>query len=131
MTALADSLAVAQARAVAALSKAFMNGKGDIDTEGEAMIAALNSMGLTDKVEQDHLMQSLTVLRTLGVTDSNGATPAQPEPASQKQLDYIAKLADEKSYAAPEGPFTKAQASEIIDTLQKGTYDQAKWEVPF
>jgi len=55
-------------------------------------------------------------------------------PASDKQLRYMAKLLDEKHIdvsAHPDGPFTKEQASEIIDALQAGTYDPAKYRVPF
>lgn len=63
--------------------------------------------------------------------DPVGALPGG-EPATDKQLAYIASLADEKGQVAPDVPLTKVQASEIIGQLQGGTYEPDKWvTVPF
>jgi hypothetical protein len=51
--------------------------------------------------------------------------------ASDKQMAYIASLSDSKGVVAPDGPLTKVQASEVIDSLQNGSYDPDKWTVPF
>lgn len=53
------------------------------------------------------------------------------EPATEKQLAFISDLAYQKNVDAPDGPLSKAQASEVIDALQKGTYEPDKWTVPF
>jgi len=61
--------------------------------------------------------------------DAEGLT--EPQSVTDKQLAFIDRLCDEKQVIRPDGPLSKAQASEIIDSLQAGTYDPGKWSVPF
>jgi hypothetical protein len=51
--------------------------------------------------------------------------------ASQRQLDFLAKLANEKGVIAPDGPLTKARAHDAIDALKAGTYNADEWTAPF
>ena len=125
--ALSDALAVAQARTVQTLSRGFL--ASQIDSEG--LTASLDAIGCTDKIEQAQLIECLTALRDAGASLGNGTAAKEPEPASDKQLDFIRKLADEKAVVAPDGPLTKQQASDVIGQLQSGTYDPDKWTVPF
>jgi hypothetical protein len=74
VTALSDALTAAQRSALAALEKAYVAGA----IEAEAMVAALESVGISD----------------------------------------LAGL-------------TKPKASELIDSLNGGSYDPAAWSVPF
>lgn len=131
MNALSDALAVAQARTVQTLSRLFLASQ----IGSEELLEGLNAIGCTDVVEQGQLLACLDTLREAGASLGNGSSvkPAPDnEPASERQIAYIAKLADDKGYPAPDGPLTKAQASEVIDALQKGTYDPDKYaSVPF
>jgi hypothetical protein len=134
MTPLSDALTAAQRSALAALEKAYVSGSCTTDqfTDG------LESCGITDAVDIVFLLAALNVLREWGVsaptmtervTRENGN-----EPASDKQKAFITRLLGEKNIAPtdmPDGPFTKGQASELIDQLQDGTYDAEKWRVPF
>jgi hypothetical protein len=131
MSALSDALAVAQARAVAALAKGYMAGK--YDEEGVAL--ALLSIGLGDDIDSERWLDALDIIRDAGGEAPGetgvGRVVAAMEPASDAQWSYLSKLADEKGFTAPEGPLTKDQASEAIDALKNGTYDPDKWTVPF
>jgi hypothetical protein len=103
--------------------------------EGEQFGNLLDSIGLTDKVDKERLTQALMIVKDLGAPlpaepPPNGE-PRKPEPASDAQLAFVAKLVKDKQAQAPDLPLTKAEAHEIIDTLQAGTYDAAKWTVPF
>lgn len=129
MTALADALTAAQSRAVAALGKQYVGGTMDED----AVRIALDSIGLQDPADTNRWLAALTILRETGaaVPTGNGAT-AEPEPASNAQLQLIEKLCREKNIEhRPDLPLTKADAHEIIDTIKAGTYDPSKWRVPF
>src|SRR5262249_723222 len=103
------------------------------DEKRDVLLDTLPAMGLSDTVEISHLLHAWEVLRIAGVSLDNGTAPKQPEsePASEKQMGCLADLADRKGFSAAEGRFTKAQASEIIDSLQNGTYDPAKYDLPF
>lgn len=129
MTALSDALTAAQAKAIAALERAYVAGL--IDAGGT--VEQLNAIGCTDVIEQGQLFAALDVLREYGATApavANGARP--PEPASESQRQFILRLADERGAVAPDfAGITKAQASEIISSLQAGTYDPERWAVPF
>ena len=131
MTPLSDALTAAQRSALAALEKAYVAEQVD-EREMRASLAAL---GISDPVDIGFLLAALDVLREWGVsapTMTERVTEAKDEPASQKQLDYIESLMQGRDPEhIPDGPLTKAQASEVIDTIQKGTYDPAKWRVPF
>ena len=123
MTALSEALLAAQRQATAALAKSYLAGPGDDDAR-EALTEALDAIGCTEKVDQSYLLTALEYLRQLGAPGTSGAAAPRPstldEPASQPQLDLIARLADERGQVAPQGPFTKAQASQVITALQRG-----------
>ena len=131
MTALSDALEQAQTRAVAVLAKQYVGG----EKAGDDLRHALDALGLTDAVDQNRWIIALEVIRNGG-----GEAPAEtngkpkPEPASDKQTAFIAKLLAEKGVVPddfPDSPLTKDQAHEIIDTLQAGTYEPSKWKLPF
>jgi hypothetical protein len=133
VTPLSAALTAAQRSALAALEKAYVAGA----IEPEAMVAALEAVGISDPVDTAFLLAALDVLREWGVaapTMSERVAEAKDEPASSKQLNYMTRLLVEKGVGhddRPDGPFTKEQASEIINALQAGTYDPAKYRVPF
>ena len=127
MSALADALVAAQRRSLSAVEKAYVAGA----IERDAAIEQLASCGVTDPVDVPYLLNALDVIREWGAQ-----VPAEPsaptvEPASDKQVAYIANLCERANVTAPDGPLTKAQAHEIIDSLQRGEYDPGKWTVPF
>jgi hypothetical protein len=132
VSALAEALVAAQRRALSGLEKQYVAGKIDPD----AARAEMALWGLTDDVDQDRLIACLDAIRIYGATlpaeptPANGA-PKAPEPASDAQLALIARLVQEKNVAAPDLPVTKQDAHAIIDSLKGGTYDPAKWTVPF
>jgi hypothetical protein len=134
MSALAEALVAAQRQAVSSLTKAYVAGAFEDDGE-TGLLAQLERIGLNDPVDADYLRECLDVLRTYG-----GAFPApngKPRPesdlASDKQKGLIRDLCQRKNQPEPEDfeLLTKKQASEAIDALDKGTYDPAKWRVPF
>lgn len=136
MTALADALTAAQTRAVAALSKSFVHTSGDDEAVAERaqlFRESLDEIGLTDKVEQEQLLAALAIIRAFGgemPTTANGEKP--PEKMTPAQRSLIERLVQEKGVTPPDlEQRTKQEAHEIIDTLKAGTYDPAKWRVPF
>jgi hypothetical protein len=132
VTALSDALAAAQARAVAALAKQYVGGQ---IASGE-VVDRLRGCGLTDDVDTRAWLASLDVIREAGAQAPTEARPApssngEPARASQRQLDYIGKLSNERGVVVETAGLTSARASEIINELKAGTYDPAKDEVPF
>ena len=131
MTPLSDALTVAQKRALAALEKAYV--AGEID--GEAFAAALAAFGISDPIDVAFLLSALDVCREWGVpapTMSERVTAAKVEPATDAQWQRIRRDCEAQKVGLPETEhLTKAQASEIIGALQAGTYDPAKYSVPF
>jgi hypothetical protein len=131
VSALAEALVAAQRRALSAMEKAYVAGKLEPDTVREKLTA----IGLTDDVDADRLLAALDLIREYGAPLPNEPTPngepRKPEPATDAQLALIAKLVKEKQAQGPDLPVTKQQAHEIIDTLKAGSYDAAKWTVPF
>ena len=130
MSALAEALVAAQRRALQATEKAYVAGAL---THDEA-VTELNAFGLTDEVDIVYLLAALDVVRLRGAAlpaePANGGEKV-PDKASDAQLDLIAKLVQEKNVAAPDLPLTKVDAHAIIDSLKSGSYDAAKWTVPF
>lgn len=128
MTPLSDALTAAQKRALNALEKAYVAGH----LEPDALGTALGECGITDPVDIGYLTACLDVLNAWGapVPAENGSQPAE-QPASDKQMQLIRDLMVRGNVtgATPEG-LTKAQASQVIDELQAGTYDPQKWQ-PF
>lgn len=130
MSALAEALVAAQTRAVAALGKQYVGGAVDAET----VRADLESIGLTDDVDTTRLLAAWDILHSTGApapSETNGATAKGPEPATDAQLALIARMVAEKNVTGPDLPITKQNAHEIIDSLKNGSYDPAKWKVPF
>jgi hypothetical protein len=130
VSALAEALVAAQRRALQSVEKAYVGGRLDAEQATEK----LAECGISDPVDLAYLLASLDVLKEWGAT-----LPAEPkangesEKASEKQAALIVTLCKRHNQPAPEAldVLTKAQASEIIDALDNGTYDAAKWTVPF
>lgn len=131
MTALSEALEAAQTRAVAVLAKQYVGGTKDAET----VAASLEAVGLTDDVDRVRWFAALEVIR-----DGGGEAPAETngkpkaEPATEAQTRFIGKLLDDKGINPddfPNRPLTKADAHEVIESLQAGAYDPAKWTVPF
>jgi hypothetical protein len=123
VSALADALVAAQFRAVAALGKQYVGGTIDADT----VRADLESVGLTDEVDVTRLIAAWDILHSAGApapSEQSGNGKVKDEAATDAQLTLVRKLAQEKNQQVPDGPFTKAQAHEIIDTMKAGTYDK-------
>jgi nucleotide-binding universal stress UspA family protein len=128
MTPLSEALTAAQRTALAALEKAYV--AGAIDPAG--MINRLREFGISDPVDVGFLCVALDVLREWGVSaPTMTERVVEEQPATEKQLDYLRKLAEEKGAPVPDKTLTKASASEAINELQNGTYDPEKWCVPF
>ena len=124
MSALAEALLAAQRQATTGAVRAFVAGALN-ETELQTL---LDNIGCTDKIEQGYLLAALHVERQLGVTpQANGAArpAALDEPATKAQLDFIAKLADDKGRVVSTDGITKAQASQVIEALKRDE------EVPF
>jgi hypothetical protein len=135
VSALADALVAAQRRALSAVEKAYLAGKASDDE----LRLWLDGIGATDKIDQDRLITSLTVIRTLGASlpgePTNGAEKAADEPMTDAQRTFIDKLwsdRNDKTSARPdlEG-LTKAKASELITQLKTNTYNVDDWSIPF
>ena len=131
MSALAEALVAAQRRALSALQSEYVAGR----IEREDAVAIMDAVGLSDPVEQDRLFAALDTIRTLGAALPaelvNGGGERTPDKATDAQLALIAKLVKEKGVTAPYLPVTKQDAHAIIDSLKQGSYDAAKWTVPF
>ena len=128
MTALSDALAAAQAKALAALEKAYVRDAIGLDEFRERCEA----IGCTDTVDRVTLIQALDVLKELGASEPAYTERRTTEPATEAQRSYIAKLCDERGFTAPDfAGTTKEQAGTMIDELKNGNYDPAKYDVPF
>ena len=128
MIALAEALAAAQAKALSALQKAYVRDAITV----EQFIARMTEIGCTDTVDQSLLLAALDTLKEHGQTEPAYTEKRQSEKPTDAQISYIGKLADERGFTAPDlAGVTRAQASEIIDSLRNGSYDPAKWEIPF
>ena len=125
MSALSQALESSQAKAVAALGKAYV--RRDDEPDDELFAGLLHKIGLDDDVAIAFLLAAWSVLREEKAPapgeQVSKSDPLGNAPASDPQWSFIRKLADEKGTVAPVGPFTKSQASAVIDALQKGTYN--------
>lgn len=121
MSALADALAQAQTRAVAALGKQYVGGTLDSD----AVRIALDSVGLTDPADTERWLNALDILRATGATmPANGDAPKTERPSSPAQHGLIDKLCDERGLIRPQAhPRTFAEASAVIDKIKSGTFN--------
>ena len=131
MSALADALSQAQAKALAALEKAYVAGQ----LEDAAMLEQMDAIGCTDVVEQHTLLEALNVLKAYGAPapGSSYSERRTNDKPTDAQMTLIGKLvADLPEDQRPDlAGATRAQASELIDSLKTGSYDAAKWTVPF
>ena len=126
---LSAALTAAQAKAIAALEKAYVAGQ----VEQPEMLTLLSAMGATDTVDQERLLVALDTLRQYGATPptpQNGPTDSGARPMTNAQRSFLTKLFDEKGYVAPAelDTWTRDKASEAISQLQAGTYTD---DVPF
>ena len=132
MSALGQALEASQAKAVAALGKAYV--RREEAPDDELFAGLLHKIGLDDDVAIQFLLAAWSVLRE-EKAPAPGEQAARPQgetqPASDAQWSLIRKLADEKGTTAPTGPLTKEQAHTIIDSIKAGTYKPDEWEVPF
>lgn len=130
LSALADALAAAQSRAVAALGKQYVSGTVDAET----VRADLESVGLADEVDTNRLLAAWDILRSAGAAapGEQAASGDGPRPISNAQRTFIGDLVKRANVPAPDlAGITFEQASEMISTLKAGTYDPDKWAVPF
>ena len=130
VSALTEALAATQAKALAALQKAYVAGA----FEDDRMREQLDAIGCTDAVDQGFLIESLDVLRAYGPMPTyNYSEKRAGEKPTDAQRTLIEKLT--QGFIAEQVPdltgVTRAQASEMIDSLKAGTYDASKWTVPF
>lgn len=127
-SALGEALLAAQRQAIGALAKPYVAGMIGTDEVAEELTA----MGCNDLTERVHLIAAWDVLREYGAP---APAPSKPDPAneaaSEAQLRFIARLADERGTAAPDVNLTKEQASTVIEQLKAGTYNPDEWTVPF
>jgi hypothetical protein len=134
MTALAEALKRAQDGALNALAKHYVNTDFE-EIDLDQLRSDLDAIGCGDKVEQGQLIAAWSIVREHGGEVPKPAPPAvgrpDHEPASERQMSYIAKLADEKGTTAPDYQLTKESASEVISQLKAGTYNPDDWQVPF
>ena len=136
MSALADALVAAQRRALAAAEKRLVAGQ----MEPEDFRDVLVRIGLPEEVDGGYLVAALELIRDYGA-----AVPGEPrangeqakEPATDAQRARIKRDLDKlhggdaAQSISSEPSLTKAQASTIIDTISKGTFELEKWYVPF
>jgi len=112
------------------LEKAYV--AGEID--GEAFAAALAAFGISDPIDVAFLLSALDVCREWGVpapTMSERVTAAKVEPATEAQWARIRRDCKERNLDTPDAELTKAQASNIIESIAAGTYDAKAFSVPF
>jgi hypothetical protein len=107
VSALVEALVAAQRTFLSAYSKRFVAGEASSDPEGEEedFRGDLDSVGLTDKLDQGYLLECLRGLRHMGVTAPAAAPKAngETEKASDKQLALIVSLCERKNVLARTG----------------------------
>ncbi len=135
MSALGQALEASQAKAVAALGKAYV--RRDEAPDDELFAGLLHKIGLDDDVAIQFLLAAWAVLREEKAAPPGRASagevwdPLGNAEASEAQWKLLRDLADRKGTTAPVGPLSKAEAATIIDALQKGTYKPDDYERPF
>ncbi len=129
MSALSEALVAAQRQAISAASKSFV---AALEPDPQAFRDLLDEIGCTDKVEQGQLERALLALRVFGAQAPEPTKPdTSQETASERQVAYIASLANERGVVAPDHALTKEQASKVIEQLKAGTYNADEWVIPF
>ena len=132
MSALTEALVAAQARAINAVSKAYLAGVLD----AEAADSQLKYAGATDDVDRTALLNALEMIRTYGAAAPAEATQngGGRQAASDKQKDYLRRLVTEGNDQAPTewiGYLSKDEASKAIEQIKAGSFDINDWQVPF
>ena len=134
MSALSAALESSQAKAVAALGKAYV--RRDDEPDDELFAGLLHKIGLDDDVAIQFLLAAWSVLREekapppgeqARVLTANTAN----DPATDAQWKLVRDLADRKGVPAPTGDLTKDRASEAIERLKAGTYKADDYSEPF
>ena len=136
MSALAEALVAAQARAIAAIGKGYIAAP-DVN-EDEAVLATLDAIGCGDKIEQAQLLAAWRVLRAAGVQPppeqkQTYSERREDKPATDAQIGGIKKRMQERHLQPLTDDqyrqLTRPQASSIIESLDAGTFDRES--VPF
>ena len=132
MSALSAALESSQAKAVAALGKAYV--RRDDEPDDELFAGLLHKIGLDDDVAIAFLLAAWSVLREEkapppaepGWAGVNAAAAKKPAPSSPAQHNYIGKLMDDGGHVRLEHgtlvSMTWDTASALIDKLKAGTY---------
>ena len=119
MSALGQALEASQAKAVAALGKAYV--RREETPDDDLFRGLLVKIGLDDDTAITFLLAAWSVLR-----EEKAQPPGEQaqtsvglgnDPATEAQWQLIRKLADEKGTPARAGPFTIATAHIVIDKL--------------
>ena len=131
MSALGQALEASQAKAVAALGKAYV--RRDEAPDDELFAGLLHKIGLDDDVAIQFLLAAWAVLREekAAPPGEQATKSAQSQAATDGQWKYIRDLADKNGTTAPVGPLSFDQASKIIVALKAGAYKAEDYEVPF
>lgn len=58
-------------------------------------------------------------------------SPLSIQAPTDAQLDYIAKLVQDRGWQPPDAVASKQEASEIIEGMLHGTYVAARYQFPF
>ena len=133
MSALAEALVAAQARAVSTIGKQFLAEKISYDEATDL----LKTCGCGDEVELEYLLACWSAIRAAGAQAPSEQKPSQNGPdrskATDAQISLMEKLAKERNYTMPDDAklLSRDHASQIIDNMKAGEYDYAEWRVAF
>lgn len=131
MSALTEALVAAQARAINAVSKAYLASHIDRDEANDE----LQTVGATDDVDRTALLDALDTIKRYGAqAPGEPAANGERQRATQKQLDYLRKLVTDANDQAPTewiGYLSKDEASKAIEQIKAGSFDINDWQVPF
>ena len=127
MSALPETLAAAQARALAALEHAYLHELITVEEFG----GRCSAIGCRDSALRAELLACLDVLRDYGV-DPDAAAVSPPRLATESQREQIHAMLAELGEDPPElAGMTSTQAAHLLLALQTGTYDPEEWDIPF
>jgi hypothetical protein len=120
MSALSDALASSQAKAVAALGKAYI--RRDEEPDDEFFAGMLRRIGCDDDVQIAFLLCAWHVLREEKAPAPGESRPAivdaMQEPATDRQWERIRRDCERLGVEVPAGPLTKQEASMEIERLK-------------
>ena len=131
--ALAAALEASQAKAIAALGKAYV--RRDEEPDQDLFRQLMKGMGLDDDFAITFLFHAWDVLREQREQPpgtENGVKPEGEKMMSDAQRSLIETLARERNLTAPDlAGMTWAKASELITEIKSGNYNADNWQVPF